>query len=568
MATVNNVFAANVPNQGGENMWRHIWRLTRCLKKAGWKKLASADGTTKDASDDPALDEWGDGTSTGNTGAAASIAAPALGRAIVTGLTGMTAADKGRFLRFAGAATGDNNNDHQIEEVLSATSVAIDARRAAFTPASDANNGSISWDVIDPTLDTFLGDEGNALANVNAWWLASGPSFIKVPITVDPTGIFQRGENVVQATTGAEGEIRGYITDETGAGCLCIAPRKRGTGGEPYGWGTGNVITGDVSGATVAQDGTAVAYTQQISIWKGNDQEHGSIYIQAIDKAGESADDFETLVASAGCTATTGPGMGGTGNGFPTLAYVIAGDGGTTTEINWNGSNSAQNIGNGQIIATDAIEEEDYSANGSWGMFSAGQTSLTGHTGYFHILCDDGEPVDFHPYVSHAAPSQVSVASDLVAARVDTGQISSGGVATGDRFSTEQADSGTHGTFMSAYRSWVNRGWGQLEVPDTFIAAAITVAVEYTTSTAAIHERVTPRYASDPKANRPKLREPLRFHSVRFYVTYKGVARNLSIITGGQRLDTYSNGKHLQLSSVNASYIWSPWDEATVPISS
>ena len=566
MASINNVFGVNEPNNGGQNMWRHIWRLSRCLKGAGWKHLASGDGTTKTVSDDPALDEWGDGVSTGNTGAAASIAAPALGRAIITGLSGMAAEDKGRFLRLSGAATGDNNNDHQIEEVLSATSVAIDARRAAFTPASDANNGSISWDVIDANGDDYLASEGNALASVNAWWLASGPSYIKVPITSAPTGTFRRGENVVQAVTGAEGEIRGYVFNGT-AGVLCIAPRKRGSGGDPYGWATGNAITGDDSGASVSQDGAANAYTQQIMLWKGNDQEHGTIYIQAIDKVGETADDFETLASAAGCTATNGPGMGGTGNSFPALAYVIAGDGSSAAEVNWNGSNSTQNIGNGQIIATDAIEEEGYSANGSWGCFSAGQSSLTGHAGYFHLLCDDGEPVDFHPYVSHCAPSQISIASSLTQARVDTGQISAGGFTTGDRFTTEMMDN-TIGTSQSPIRSWVNRGWGQTEVPDTFICPSIVVDVEYQTSTSPITERVAARYASDNNVNRSKLREPLRFWSVRFYVTNKGVARNMSLITGGQRLDTYDNGKHLQLSSVNGAFVWTPWDEATVPISS
>jgi hypothetical protein len=49
----------------------------------------------------------------------------------LTGLTGLVPSDKGRPLLISGAVTDVNNNRHQVEEVLSSTSVRIDARQLA-----------------------------------------------------------------------------------------------------------------------------------------------------------------------------------------------------------------------------------------------------------------------------------------------------------------------------------------------------------------------------------------------------------------------------------------------------
>ena len=77
---------------------------------------------------DPGLDPWGAGIVTNAGAAAASVAAPVRGRALVTGLSGIVAADKGRFLVLSGSVPAANNHHHQIEEVVDATSVRIDAR--------------------------------------------------------------------------------------------------------------------------------------------------------------------------------------------------------------------------------------------------------------------------------------------------------------------------------------------------------------------------------------------------------------------------------------------------------
>ena len=81
-------------------------------------------------------------TLSGQTGAAASVAALSGGIATITGLTGMSAQSPGRWLTLSGAASGGNNGTLLITEYISATSVKV-SNASAVTP--DANDGAISW---------------------------------------------------------------------------------------------------------------------------------------------------------------------------------------------------------------------------------------------------------------------------------------------------------------------------------------------------------------------------------------------------------------------------------------
>ena len=346
---------------GNTTGFRGFWEFTKTMRKAGWKYKASSDGTAKETTGDPALDKWGaTGQATTNAGAAAaSIATPTRGRATVTGLTGIVAADKGRFLVITGGATAANNHFHQIEEIISSTSVRIDARN--FAVAADASNGSLTWSIYDP-----LGEQFSAYTAPNAigWWVGQGPSVLKIPITAASTGAFKRGENIVQASTGAEGELVGY-TYYNAVGWLVVAPRLRGTGTGAHGWDTGNLITGSKSGATVTQVGTAIDYVHEICIIKPANQTQIQIFFIQVDKAAESAELFSTLATAAGCTATVHPGGGGTGNAFPTHAWVAYGTNSTPgTAVNI--INVTGNIAvAGLIVCVDAIPEQNYSADGS-----------------------------------------------------------------------------------------------------------------------------------------------------------------------------------------------------------
>lgn len=362
MAIVNHVRTALSINQVSVS-WRGVWLLTRALKKAGWKYKASSNGTTKDTTGDPALDKWTvSSTATNTGGAVASIAAPTRGRSTITGLTGIVSADKGRFVTFSGAATGANNNRHQIEEILSATSVRIDARQ--FVVASDANNGAITWSITDPMQELF---SAYAAPTAVGWWTAQGPSVLKIPITAASTGTFKRGENITQASTGAEGELVGY-TYRNAVGWLVIAPRLRGTGAGAHGWDTANVITGAKSGATVTQVGTAIDYVYEYLFVKPAAQNVMQLFCSQVDKAAESAELFSVLATSAGCTAAVHPGGGGTGNAFPTHAWVTWGTGtapGSGSNLLTTGDPTCLNA---IIMCVDAIPETAYSADGSFSL--------------------------------------------------------------------------------------------------------------------------------------------------------------------------------------------------------
>ena len=73
---------------------------------------------------------------------------------------------------------------------MSSTSVRIDARN--FAVASDANNGSLTWSILDPLLDVYSSFTAALNGNI-AWWCAQGPSVLKIPITAAAVGIFEVG---------------------------------------------------------------------------------------------------------------------------------------------------------------------------------------------------------------------------------------------------------------------------------------------------------------------------------------------------------------------------------------
>jgi hypothetical protein len=407
MATVNNVRVSNyglslnaVSSLSGNEAF---WKLTRAMKKAGWKFKASSNGTTKISNANPAADNWGAGTVSNAGAAAASIAAPIRGRATITGLTGIVAADKGRFLLISGAATGANNNQHQIEEILSATSVRIDARN--FAVASDANNGALTWSVLDPLGDVYATFTAALSATVN-WWCAQGPSILKIPITAGSIGTFALGENISQTATGATGELLGY-TYYNATGWLVVAPRRRGTGTGVYGWDTANLITGAESAATVTQVGTALDYVYEVVFARNSTAGTIQIFVGQFDTVANNAEMFSVIAGSAGATAVVQPGAGGTGNAFPVNAWVMWGNGTGAPGTNASGiagTTSSLFALNSQYICVDAIPEEDYSADGSWSLFflttaSVSVSPVGGIMYGFHKL-NDTEDGELSPYVT------------------------------------------------------------------------------------------------------------------------------------------------------------------------
>jgi len=413
MATTNNVRLNNLAAGDAAIVYSWWWNLTRSMKKAGWKFKASSNGTTKVSNADPAADQFGNGTVSNTGAAAASITAIANGRATVTGLTGIVAADKGRFLTITGASSAANNNHHQIEEILSTTSVRIDARTFTVV-APDASNGALTWTIRDPLGDLY--SSFSAQQTTVAWWCAQGPSILRIPITSASVGSFIRGENITQSTTGAQGEFIGYIFS-AGAGYLVVAPRLRGSGTGVHGWQTSFAVTGGSSAATVTQVGTAIDYVYEMVFAKTAANTAFQLLVGQFDTVADSAELFSFCATQTGCTAAIHPGGGGTGNAFGTKAWVVWGTGtapGSGVAMSGTGT-----FHRGHTICVDALSEAGYTADGSWSLIYSAATAGTNPPGFFvyglHKL-NDTEDGDLSPYASLAATTPTGLRTNAGAA--------------------------------------------------------------------------------------------------------------------------------------------------------
>lgn len=539
MATTNNVQLNNLSLLQSTTVgFRGFFELTRAMKKAGWKYKASSDGTTKISSSDPAADQWGAGTTSNAGAAAASIAAPTRGRATVTGLTGIVAADKGRFLLISGATTGANNNQHQIEEVISSTSVRIDARN--FAVASDASNGALTWSVRDPLGNNF----NNSVFNMTtiAWWCAQGPSVLKIPITTASTGNFIKGENVVQDTTGAEGELLGY-TYYNATGWLVIAPRLRGTGTGVYGWQTGNTVTGSKSGATVAQSGTALDYVWEVVFTKAANQTTIQILVGQFNTVADSAEMFSFCATQTGCTATVHPGGGGTGNAFGTHPWVVWGTGSGTAvhgAINGQTNSSLTSMINANVICVDAIPEQNYTADGSWTLFylteqngSAGLPPAAGGFAYGLHRLNDIEDGEISPYVSLCPGAGKVVYTNT---RTSAGTVLT--VANNHRMVLSHAVTVIGGS-TTFYSGWRGRGL----TSEAFVDFEVAASAFLQSPTALLQARTGSLYAIRMQATaNPLVKSRERMYLVNTTAPYnivKGSFRWLYLVTGDQVTDTY-----------------------------
>ena len=54
-----NAYAPNYPFVSTTRSFDGVWKLTRCMKKAGWVYKASSDGSNKETAGVAANDKWG-----------------------------------------------------------------------------------------------------------------------------------------------------------------------------------------------------------------------------------------------------------------------------------------------------------------------------------------------------------------------------------------------------------------------------------------------------------------------------------------------------------------------------
>lgn len=371
------------------------------MKKAGARYRASGDGSTKNTTAtpenaNPGSDLWNGsgGTVPGQTGSAASLTTKTLDDITVTGLANMLPASEGRYLTLIGADSSGNNGSFQIVKYLSSSSVVL---RNASAVASDANNGSISWTETDPTLESYP----TGLNTVAAWWVCELSRTVRIPVTLITDGPFVRGEKVVQANTGAEGELVGIAWDNPNNSYAVILPR-RGT----FSDAPSDTFTGSFSNAVATPSGAALAtFVEEFVIAKTTDRYNGWLFTQRIAVETENTQRFSYLAHNAsGCTATVAPGNGGTGNGFPTVAFTLRGNAASTSQpFIATVTSPTGSVGDAKIsiVATHNFGTETRSPDPSFWMTVPAPGLSTGQSigGIGHFWCEDTDPGDVDPVI-------------------------------------------------------------------------------------------------------------------------------------------------------------------------
>jgi len=454
-------------NIATNNPWQAVWRLSRCMKKAGWTYKASGDGSSlKDTTGIASNDLWG-----GNA---------------------------------------------------------------------------------DPLLDTFPG-----WFTVPAWILFEGCSTLRIPITSAPTGNFLRGENVKQAFTNAEGEFLGYVIDAAGTtGYLVVMPRVAGSGFDRWGWNNTCAITGDSSGATVVQNGFVIEYVHQIVLWKQNgSKDQGTIYCQCVDAIWEPSELFSSRLTAAGCTATVPPGGGGTGNGFPTIAYVVLGTGGTLAPGLWNCQGATGSFGNVQIVATNVTPGSGVSADGTLWMAIANANMGTfapyqcySFLGFMRL--DNQEEGDVDPWV-------------WVVPNFNSYSVSNRTV------NTSTATSPDHLSLSSGYwhtYAWT-RGWRKRGLTGgSYCEYEAHVKGRFST-TSRVELNPLDREVTACDLQRTYVGQPVFVEGVMFGLKQsKGTFRWIRMVQGGSTGDMYASNKWAQMSHHSGAVLLGPWDGSTTPL--
>lgn len=524
--------------------------LTGCSGGTGTMTTGDIVYSEKVTNADPGLDPWGAGIVTNAGAAAASVAAPVRGRALVTGLSGIVAADKGRFLVLSGSVPAANNHHHQIEEVVDATSVRIDAR--TFSVAEDAS-GAITWSIKDPE-EAYVAGVGAQLGSGGSWWCAEGPAILKIPFGAAPTpgtqDEFVRGETVQQASTGFVGEIVSWTWDGVSSGWLVVSPRVRGTGAGRYGLDEGaNPIVGDTSGVSVTSITTPTEWREQVVFWKYiGSTAYGSCASGFFDVVNETAEQFSTLALSGACAAATAPGGGGTGNTFPTHAQVNIGDG-YGSHQNWFG-NTTYVMGRGFVITMDALESSGQSADGSWvacyaNLYTNGSIQNASDFIAYQRL-DNTEDGDIYPFTyiwpSYSTVYDYKSSTNRTAARQEniphSGSLGS------------YAWGGGNVTYVSL-RSWFRRG---MPSGESFVIFTHGFLSQFMEGGALAWDRYPlrrfPYYpeTTNHGAVTKRVREPLWLVETQSWrKCRKGTTRWVAVVQGGDRFHLSDNKRWIQL---------------------
>ena len=409
---MSNVIFANFKPVTTTNAFNILWKLSRAMKKAGWIYKSSGNGSSKDTSGNAANDLWGANTDPANDTYSPESTVSTGAQTLPTATLNATNPQTAGFPTSGTLQVATSTNGWQTVTYTgtNTTSFTGCTGGTGTVPAGSAIGGGAI------NMDTVAG-----------WWNAQGPSTLKIPINTPLTpgidGYFMRGETVSQATSGAQGEIIGYIYDGYFAqGFLVVMPRIDGYGADPHGWDHTHVITGLSSGASVTPSATVVEFVREISFWKGTTTNLATTYMQCVDGYGENTQRLSVLAGSAGCTASIGPGGGGTGNAFPTIGtYTAGGTGGSQagSEVFVNNIIPSGSLGRAQIIAVNASYSATTSADGSFlvtAAYNGTPFPPNYETLWGYCRTDNQEDGDVDPYVFYTPSADGSPQSVTITA--------------------------------------------------------------------------------------------------------------------------------------------------------
>lgn len=453
-----NKFSTNFIVPGSANITAVNWKLTRIMKAAGWTYKASSDGYTKDTSgvaandlwggnSDPTLDTYSSMTTTVNsavtlpqttitvistTGFAASgtiriISTTGWQTVTYTGTTGttFTGCSGGTGNIFVGNQVGvgstfsvDNchgwwvgSGPQTLKIPLNANPGGIPLRGEIVTQATSLAEGELigfvwdsigssGWAVILPHTGTF--DNTHTITgSISAATLVPTGTIITYAREIS---IYK--ENFLQNSSCAENATLYYVCADASAESASLYSSLATTSAQS----TTTTTVVSMSGTfvlTVAST-TGFSSTGIISV----EGSTGWIFVSYTGTTGTTftgctlihpTSGAGSTVAGnpvfSGCTAQSGPGIGGTGNLFPVIGIVVRGTGGssTTTNILGNSSSFTANT-NAQIGCVNATPATGVSADGS---FYIACTTATSNqiTGFVFTRLDDSEPGDVEPYI-------------------------------------------------------------------------------------------------------------------------------------------------------------------------
>lgn len=413
----------------------------------------------------------------------------------------------------------------------------------------------------DPTLDTYP----PATFGTGSWWCAQGPTTIALRISAASTGTFSLGEKVTQATSGAIGEISGYMWVTDSSNSFIVVHPRTGT------FNANDTITGASSGATVTLSGTMKTYVREVVFWRDTTSNtNGSIYYFSGESTTYNTSKFSYLATQSNCTATVAPGGATGNNAFPGgyQAFVVRGqsEGATVTHDSWFVVTTG--MGKAQVVATDVIGTDSYTPDGTfWVMLGyPGAGNSSANTGLSYMRVDDVEPGDTEPFLWFIPASSIS----------RTRTYSKGGAA--EYWSAPANHIAVYfNQYYGPYR--LDRAASDLQTPSwKYIRFGVIAALGLNNDTGlwlVIYDYATktkPMYHPLAVGDRPTLMS--RIWAIYDFNTgirgLFGKLRWMYMVCGGNPYDTWDNKNYVQVSaplstSKVGGFALGPWDGSTGP---